>query len=72
MGRQYQNGVNITRTPELKLSIVLGIVGSAFCATLSHYYAEIRPLLPTSYALFRSLDDLMLKVYLLIQLTIER
>jgi cytosolic phospholipase A2 len=34
-------------------------VGSAFCATLSHYYAEIRPYLPTSYSLFRSLDELM-------------
>lgn len=73
VGRQYNNGTNITRTPELRLPILIGcilslgslhltscsIVGSAFCATLSHYYAEIRPYLPTSYSLFRSLDDLM-------------
>src|SRR5579859_2031895 len=62
LGRQYRNGVNVARTPELKLPIILGIVGSAFCATLSHYYAEIRPFLPTSYAIFRSLDELMKEV----------
>jgi phospholipase A2 len=61
----------VARTPELKLPIILGIVGSAFCATLSHYYAEIRPFLPTSYAIFRSLDELMKEVilYFLLYLT---
>ena len=39
-----------------------GIVGSAFCATLSHYYTEIRPFLPTSYAIFRSLDEVIKQV----------
>ena len=30
--------------PELRLPLLMGIMGSAFCATLSHYYKEIRPL----------------------------
>jgi cytosolic phospholipase A2 len=48
------------------------IVGSAFCATLSHYYAEIRPFLPTSYALFRSLDELMKEVLFFVVLLTNR
>jgi cytosolic phospholipase A2 len=74
LGRKYKNGINVTRSPELSLSIILGytqymdsdlnsrIVGSAFCATLSHYYAEIRPFLPTNYTLFHSLDELAKQV----------
>ena len=30
--------------PELRIPLLQGIWGSAFCATLSHYYKEIRPL----------------------------
>jgi phospholipase A2 len=30
--------------PELRVPLLMGIWGSAFCATLSHYYTEIRPL----------------------------
>lgn len=46
MGRQFEKGRNVgTEVPELKLPLLLGIFGSAFCASLSHYYEEIRPFL---------------------------
>ena len=49
VGRHFQNGVGSVRdngysVPELRLPFMLGIWGSAFCATLSHYYKEIRPI----------------------------
>ncbi len=49
MGRRFKDGVDIPteqdfRLPEIRLSLMLGVFGSAFCATLSHYYREIRPL----------------------------
>lgn len=60
MGRRFENGVNIDReVPEMKLPLLFGIFGSAFCATLSHYYAEIRPLV-TSITLFLTLDKMVL------------
>lgn len=37
-----QNGLAL---PELRVPLMMGIWGSAFCATLSHYYKEIRPVL---------------------------
>lgn len=43
----------------MKLPLLFGIFGSAFCATLSHYYAEIRPFV-TSIALFLTLDKMVL------------
>lgn len=45
-GREYDNGVNVTRGPEVHSGLLLGVYGSAFCATLAHYYAEVKPLLP--------------------------
>ncbi|KAI9794734.1 MAG: hypothetical protein M1833_007391 [Piccolia ochrophora] len=50
MGRKFQNGRNVSNPdegylPELRLPMMLGIWGSAFCATLSHYYREIQPVL---------------------------
>ncbi|KAI9765338.1 MAG: hypothetical protein M1840_007418 [Geoglossum simile] len=50
VGRQFQDGKNILREnglglPERKLPSLMGIWGSAFCATLSHYYKEVRPVL---------------------------
>lgn len=46
LGRKFYNGVNVSReVPELKLPLLMGIFGSAFCATLNHYYDEIRPFL---------------------------
>ena len=44
--------------PETGLPYMLGIWGSAFCATLAHYYKEVRPLIK-SLAGFEGFDDLM-------------
>jgi phospholipase A2 len=37
-----ENGLAL---PELRVPLYMGIWGSAFCATLSHYYKEVRPIL---------------------------
>ncbi|KAB8337308.1 hypothetical protein FH972_021609 [Carpinus fangiana] len=49
VGRQFSAGKSVAREhgyvlPELRIPLLMGIWGSAFCATLSHYYKEIRPL----------------------------
>lgn len=49
VGREFENGRNKTTDdglslPEVRVPLLLGVFGSAFCATLSHYYKEIRPL----------------------------
>ncbi|KAJ8124935.1 hypothetical protein O1611_g8705 [Lasiodiplodia mahajangana] len=49
IGRRFNNGRDVppesgVHLPELRMPILMGIFGSAFCATLSHYYREIRPL----------------------------
>lgn len=49
MGRKFEKGRNILPeeglyNPEFKMSLLMGVFGSAFCATLSHYYREIRPI----------------------------
>ncbi|RDW79648.1 hypothetical protein BP6252_04286 [Coleophoma cylindrospora] len=49
LGRKWEKGVNIPYedglyVPEYRLPLLLGVFGSAFCATLSHYYKEIRPI----------------------------
>ncbi|KAI4133585.1 MAG: hypothetical protein LQ338_000097 [Usnochroma carphineum] len=48
VGRPFHNGIGAVRdngysVPELRIPFMFGIWGSAFCATLSHYYKEIRP-----------------------------
>ncbi|KAK2756763.1 hypothetical protein FQN54_005209 [Arachnomyces sp. PD_36] len=48
LGRQFNNGRNVVppgeyAVPELRISGLMGVWGSAFCATLAHYYKEIRP-----------------------------
>lgn len=48
MGRKFENGRTVWRQnglalPEVRVPLLMGIWGSAFCATLSHYYKEIRP-----------------------------
>ena len=63
MGRKFKNGRDVAREsglglPELRLSLLLGIWGSAFCATLSHYYKEIRPLVK-GLAGFGGIDELI-------------
>ena len=50
IGRRFHKGCNVPpgedgfELPELRVPFLMGIWGSAFCATLSHYYKEIRPL----------------------------
>ncbi|KAI4243891.1 MAG: hypothetical protein L6R40_003273 [Gallowayella cf. fulva] len=63
VGRQFSNGIGSVRdngysVPELRIPFMLGIWGSAFCATLSHYYKEIRPVVK-SLAGFGGIDDLL-------------
>ncbi|KAH8889860.1 cytosolic phospholipase A2 zeta [Thozetella sp. PMI_491] len=63
MGRKFQNGSNVPTNegvylPETRMPLLLGIFGSAFCATLSHYYREIRPLV-RSLSGFQGVDELI-------------
>jgi phospholipase A2 len=63
MGRQFDKGRTVWRDnglalPEVRVPLLMGIWGSAFCATLSHYYKEIRPVL-TGLAGFGSLDAMI-------------
>ncbi|KAL8682449.1 MAG: hypothetical protein Q9186_001492 [Xanthomendoza sp. 1 TL-2023] len=63
VGRQFSNGVGSVRengysVPELRIPFMLGIWGSAFCATLSHYYKEIRPVVKNLVG-FGGIDDLL-------------
>ncbi|KAI1142341.1 FabD/lysophospholipase-like protein [Hypoxylon sp. FL0543] len=64
LGRRFNNGVDVPpegndfHLPELRMPIMLGIFGSAFCATLSHYYREIRPLVK-SLAVFATIDGMI-------------
>ncbi|PGH29661.1 phospholipase A2 [[Emmonsia] crescens] len=49
-GRQFWEGRDVPTSndyavPELRISVFMGIWGSAFCATLAHYYKEVRPAL---------------------------
>lgn len=52
MGRKFHGGADQPiskdtdlRVPELKLPLLLGVFGSAMCATLSHYAREVRPVI---------------------------
>ncbi|KAK9350488.1 acyl transferase/acyl hydrolase/lysophospholipase [Lipomyces doorenjongii] len=59
LGRRWRNGVSVdTAIPELNLTLLLGTFGSAFCATLSHFYKEIRPALP-DISISQSLDNII-------------
>lgn len=44
--------------PEVRVPLLLGVWGSAFCATLSHYYQEIRPIVK-NLAGFGGIDHMM-------------
>ena len=62
MGRRFEAGENVKRSnnfalPEIRVPLLLGIWGSAFCATLSHYYKELRPVLKA--AGFDRLDSIL-------------
>ncbi|THG96596.1 hypothetical protein EW026_g5257, partial [Hermanssonia centrifuga] len=59
-GRQFRNGLSVERRPELGFTILAGVFGSAFCASLKHYFAEIQPtleVLPSQ--LFRWLREII-------------
>ncbi|GAP86392.2 putative cytosolic phospholipase A2 zeta [Rosellinia necatrix] len=63
MGRRFNNGRDVpsergVHLPELRMPILLGLFGSAFCATLSHYYREVRPLVK-SLTGFGTLDEMI-------------
>lgn len=64
VGRRFENGKSVTLDeesypmPELRLPLLLGMWGSAFCATLAHYYKEVRPLLK-GLAGFKGIDGLI-------------
>lgn len=63
VGRQFNEGKNVIppneyAVPELRVPTLMGIWGSAFCATLSHYYKEIRPVVK-GLAGFGGIDSLI-------------
>ncbi|KAL4801495.1 FabD/lysophospholipase-like protein [Aspergillus unguis] len=63
LGRHFNDGRNESPSgtspiPELHVGSLMGIWGSAFCATLSHYYKEIRPLVK-GIAGFGGIDSLI-------------
>ncbi|KAL3474384.1 acyl transferase/acyl hydrolase/lysophospholipase [Aspergillus californicus] len=63
LGRHFNGGkddinARTSPTPELHVGGLMGIWGSAFCATLSHYYKEIRPLVK-GIAGFGGVDSLI-------------
>ncbi|CAO3630753.1 unnamed protein product [Cunninghamella echinulata] len=47
-GRKFENGKNTERLPEQRIDSLLGMFGSAFAASVKHFYQEIRHFLPTS------------------------
>lgn len=73
VGRRWNGGKTEWREnglalPELRVPLMLGIWGSAFCATLSHYYKEIRPVLKAAGlnkldGLLSGKDDDLVKVH---------
>lgn len=63
LGRPFNNGRNQlldigTSLPEVKIPFLMGVWGSAFCATLAHYYKEIRPIIK-GIAGFGGLDQML-------------
>ncbi|KAL7785991.1 acyl transferase/acyl hydrolase/lysophospholipase [Trichoderma ceciliae] len=63
LGRRFFDGKDVPpenrfHLPEIRTPLLMGIFGSAFCATLSHYYREIRPLLRTITG-FQTIDELV-------------
>ncbi|OCL13517.1 FabD/lysophospholipase-like protein [Glonium stellatum] len=63
IGRKFENGKTVWREnglslPELRVPLLMGIWGSAFCATLSHYYKEVRPFMK-GLAGFAGIDELI-------------
>ncbi|KAJ2964089.1 hypothetical protein NQZ79_g933 [Umbelopsis isabellina] len=47
-GRTFKGGNSSNNVPEQNLGSLMGAFGSAFTATLAHFYEEVRGLLPTT------------------------
>ncbi|MCJ1365816.1 hypothetical protein MMC16_004941 [Acarospora aff. strigata] len=63
VGRHFMDGRNVLydnglALPEMRIPLMLGMWGSAFCATLSHYYKEVRPVVK-SLAFLGGVDELI-------------
>lgn len=63
MGRKFKGGADVPaedglHLPEIRMPFLFGTFGSAFCATLSHYYREIRPLV-LSLSGFGAVDEMI-------------
>ncbi|KAJ5565628.1 Acyl transferase/acyl hydrolase/lysophospholipase [Penicillium sp. DV-2018c] len=63
LGRHFKEGCSKPSAenlplPELRVPGLMGVWGSAFCATLSHYYKEVRPLVK-GLAGFGGIDSLI-------------
>ena len=65
IGREFNAGRSQWRSnglglPELRIPLMMGIWGSAFCATLSHYYKEVRPVMK-NLAGFGGIDQMIVE-----------
>lgn len=65
IGRRFDKGHSVWRDnglalPEIRVPLLMGIWGSAFCATLSHYYKEIRPIVKGLTG-FGAIDNLVVE-----------
>ena len=63
IGRRFSKGRGLFNEhdlalPELGIPFMMGIWGSAFCATLAHYYKEVRPVIKGLEG-FGGIDDLI-------------
>ncbi|KAL5594136.1 hypothetical protein BROUX41_001182 [Berkeleyomyces rouxiae] len=63
LGRRFNKGVDMPQEdgfhlPEIRMPLLMGVFGSAFCATLNHYYREIQPIM-RSISGFGALDQLV-------------
>jgi phospholipase A2 len=63
VGRKFEKGQDVPegdglRMPEVRLPLLLGIFGSAFCATLNLYYKEVRPIIK-GLAGFGGIDEMI-------------
>jgi cytosolic phospholipase A2 len=63
VGRKFKDGKDVPpehgfHLPEIRVPLLLGIFGSAFCATLHHYYREIRPIVRSMTGL-EALDEMI-------------
>ncbi|KAI9276546.1 acyl transferase/acyl hydrolase/lysophospholipase [Sporodiniella umbellata] len=50
-GRKFEKGENTEKLPEQSIGVLMGMFGSAFVASLAHFYQEIRLLLPDAAVL---------------------